>query len=142
MLFIGQEIGGQGQPTPREHRHQTLVAERTDQAIEGHRRDMADHRAQFQTEAAVRGQQGITGHLRAHLAIAQDEVREDREHRFAPCTLDAPDGETTQPDTDIMGVAGQTPAAATGRLVCELKAKGQEKGEDELDKRLAIVQAG
>ena len=26
------------------------------------------------------GQQGIAGHLRAHLAVAQDEVREDREH--------------------------------------------------------------
>ena len=26
------------------------------------------------------GQQGITGHLRAHLAIAQDEMRQDGEH--------------------------------------------------------------
>ena len=39
-----------------------------------------------------------------------------------------------------MGVAGQAPAATTGRLVCELKAKGQEKGEDAFDKRLAIAQ--
>ena len=38
-----------------------------------------------------------------------------------------------------MGVAGQAPAAATGRLVCELKAKGQEKGEDAFDKRLAVA---
>jgi hypothetical protein len=38
-----------------------------------------------------------------------------------------------------MGVAGQAPAAATGRLVGELKAKGQEKGEDAFDKRLAIA---
>jgi hypothetical protein len=66
-------------------------------------------------------------------------MRENREHGFAPCTLDAPDGETTQPDTDVMRVAGETPAPATGRHMCELKAKGQEQGEDELDKRLAIV---
>jgi len=39
-----------------------------------------------------------------------------------------------------MGVAGQAPAAATGRLVCELKAKGQEKGEHAFDKRLAVAQ--
>ena len=38
-----------------------------------------------------------------------------------------------------MGVARQAPAAATGRLVCELKAKGQEEGEDTFDKRLAIA---
>jgi hypothetical protein len=37
-------------------------------------------------------------------------------------------------------VARQAPAAATGRLVCELKAKGEEKGEDAFDKRLAIAQ--
>ena len=79
------------------------------------------------------GQQGIAGDLRAHLAIAQDEVRQDGEHRFARRALDTPDGEPTQTDTDIMGVAGQAPAAATGRLVCELKAKGQDEGEDTLD---------
>ena len=73
------------------------------------------------------GQQGIAGHLRSHLAIAQDEVREDREHRFARRALDTPDGDPTQTDTDIMRVAGQAPAAATGRLVFELKAEGQEK---------------
>jgi len=38
-----------------------------------------------------------------------------------------------------MRVAGQAPAPATGRRVCELKAKGQEKGEDELNKSLALV---
>ena len=86
------------------------------------------------------GQQGIAGHLRAHLAIAQDEVRQDREHRFARGALDTPDGEPTQADTGIMGVARQAPAAATGGLVGELKAEGEEKGEDEFDKRLAIAQ--
>jgi hypothetical protein len=38
-----------------------------------------------------------------------------------------------------MGVARQAPAAATGRLVRELKAKRQENSEDTLDKRFAIV---
>ena len=67
-------------------------------------------------------------------------MRQDGEHRFTPRTLDAPDGETTQTDPDIMRVAGQAPAAATGGLVFELKAKGQEKGEDTFDKRLAVAQ--
>jgi hypothetical protein len=39
-----------------------------------------------------------------------------------------------------MRVAGETPAPAPGGRVYELKAKGQETGEGELDKRLAIVQ--
>src|SRR5215510_9160834 len=87
----------------------------------------------------MRRQQDIAGHLGSHRAIAKDEMREDREHGFAPCTLDAPDGETAQPDTDVMRVAGETYTPATGRRVCELKAKGQEKSQDELDKCLAIV---
>ena len=42
------------------------------------------------------GQQGIAGDLRAHLAIAQDEVRQDGEHRFTRRALDPPDGDPTQ----------------------------------------------
>jgi hypothetical protein len=41
-----------------------------------------------------------------------------------------------------MRVADETATPATGRRVCELKAKGREKGQDELDKLdkcLAIV---
>ena len=38
-----------------------------------------------------------------------------------------------------MGVARQAPAAATRGFVCELKAQGEDKGQDEFDKRLAIV---
>jgi hypothetical protein len=38
-----------------------------------------------------------------------------------------------------MGVSGQTPTTGAGRLVCELKAQGEEKGKDEFDKCLAIV---
>jgi hypothetical protein len=38
-----------------------------------------------------------------------------------------------------MGVARQTSAAATGRLMCELKAQGKEKGEDTFDKRFTVA---
>ena len=38
-----------------------------------------------------------------------------------------------------MRVACQAPTSFTSRLVFELKAKGQEEGEHELEKRLAIV---
>ena len=41
-----------------------------------------------------------------------------------------------------MGVACKAPAAATGRLVCELKADREEEGKDELDKRFGIAQEG
>jgi hypothetical protein len=86
------------------------------------------------------GQQGITSDLRPHLAIAQDEMGEDREHRFACRALYPPDGDSTQPDPGIMGVARETPTAATRSLVCELKAQGEEKGHHTFDKGLAISQ--
>jgi len=139
VFFIDQDIGGQGQTTPGEHRDQTLVAKRADQAIEGHRGDMADHRAPLQTQSAMRRQQGVAGNVRTHRAIAQDEMREDREHRFACRALHPPEGDPTETDTHIMRVASQAPSAATGCLGCELKAKGEEKGKDELAKRFAIV---
>ena len=85
-------------------------------------------------------QQGIAGHLGSHRAVPQDEVGQDREYRFAPRTLDTPDGETAQPDPDVMRVMGQTPTPATGRLVFELKAEGEDEGEDTLEKRLPVSQ--
>ena len=39
-----------------------------------------------------------------------------------------------------MRVAGETPAPATGRRVGALHAQGEDKGEDDLDKRRAIGQ--
>src|SRR5713101_4925875 len=114
---IRQDIRGQGQTTPGEHRHQPLAAKRTDQAIEGHGREMPDHRTELQTEAAVSGQQSIAGDLRAHLAVTQDEVRQDREHRLARRALDTPDGDPTQTDAHIMRVARQAPSPATRRLM-------------------------
>ena len=100
---------------------------------------MTDDRTAFQTQSAVSGQQGIAGHLGAHLAIAQDEVRQDREHRFARRALDTPDRDPTQADTDVMGMARQAPAATTGGLVGELKAKGQDEGQHTFEKRLTIA---
>jgi hypothetical protein len=138
VLFIGQDIPGQRQPTPSQYGHDTLMPERTDQAIESHRGDMADDRAQFQTEAPVCGQESIMGHLRSHRAIAQDEVGQDREHGFAHCTLETPDRDPTQADAHIMGVARQASTSATGRLVCELKAEGQDEGQHTFEKRLAV----
>ena len=67
-------------------------------------------------------------------------MRQHGEHGATRCTLYPPDGDATQPDPDIMGVARQAPPAVTGRLVRMLKAQGQNEGEDELDKRFAIAQ--
>src|SRR5262244_4014513 len=65
-------------------------------------------------------------------------MRQDCEDDFAPRTLHPPDGDSPQTHADIMRVACETPAPAAGGLVLELKAKGQEKSENELDKRLAV----
>src|SRR5262249_17559861 len=69
---------------------------------------------------------------------SQDERREDREDRCARGARDAPDEDSTQTEARIMRVARQAPTAAPGRLVGELKAQGQGKGEDALDKRFAL----
>jgi hypothetical protein len=100
---------------------------------------MADDGAQFSTEAALRRQQGIACHVRTHRAIAQDKVGQDREHRVAPRALYPPDSHPAQADTDIMGVAGQTPALAAASLVEELKAESENKREHELDKRFGVA---
>jgi hypothetical protein len=108
--------------------------------VEGHGRDIADHRAQLQAETTVGGQQGIAGDLGSHPAIAEDEVGQDCEYRFACYALDTPNREPTEADTGVMGVTCQATTATTGRLVCQLQAQGQEKGEDAFDKGLAIIQ--
>ena len=88
----------------------------------------------------MRRQQGIAGDLWFHLTIAQDEVGQDGEHCTTCGALDTPDADATQANPDIMGVAGEAPAAATARLVIKLKAQGHEESEDTFEKRLAIVQ--
>jgi hypothetical protein len=47
VLFIGQDIRRQRQPTPGQDRHHTLLPQRTDQTVEGHGGEMADHGAPF-----------------------------------------------------------------------------------------------
>ena len=66
-----------GQSTPGQNRAQTLVATRTDQAIESHGGEMVEARAQLHIELAMGGQQGVAGHLGSHLAIAEDDVEID-----------------------------------------------------------------
>jgi hypothetical protein len=139
MLFIGQDIGRQRQMTLDEDVDQTVLAQGADQTREGHGGEMADDRAQLQTQSTMCGQQRITGHLRAHLAVAQDEMWQDGEHRTTRGALDPPDGDSTQADTDIMRVARQTSTPTTGGFVFQLKAEGQHEGEDTFEERLAIV---
>ena len=47
VLLVGQEIGGSGETTPGQHGHQAVLAQRTDQTIESHGREMADDRTQL-----------------------------------------------------------------------------------------------
>jgi hypothetical protein len=101
---------------------------------------MGDGRTPFQTETTMGGQQGIAGHVRPHRAVAQDKMRQDREDRFAGGALDAPDGEPAQANPRVMRVARQAPTRAAAGLVEELKAEGEEEGEDELDKRMGVAQ--
>ena len=82
------------------------------------------------------GQQGIAGDLRAHLAIAQNEVGEDGEHRTTRGALETPDGDRAQPDPDLMRGVGPAPTPVTGRVVPELKAQGEEKRAHPFDKAL------
>src|SRR5215475_13806236 len=72
------------------------------------------------------------------MAIAQDKMGEDCEHRFACRTLDPPDGHPTQTDTDIMRMPRQAPAAVTNRLVFQLEAEGKEESDDTLEKRFPV----
>jgi hypothetical protein len=139
MLLVGQEVGGQRQPTPRQHRDHPVLTAGTDQTVEGHGREVTDHRAPLHTEPPVRGHQGIAGPLRSPLAIAPDEVREDRAYGFARGALETPDGDPTQADTHGMGVTWQAPSPITGRLVFQLKAEGEEERQHPFEKRLAVA---
>jgi hypothetical protein len=47
VLLIGQEVDGQEESTPRQHDHQTVLPQRTDQTVERHGRNMIEHRAQL-----------------------------------------------------------------------------------------------
>ena len=86
------------------------------------------------------GQQRIAGHLGSHLSVAQDEMGQAGKNRFAPRALNAPNGETAEPNASIMGVASHRAAAVASRFVVELKADREDKGEDALDERLGVAQ--
>src|SRR4029453_10702335 len=66
-------------------------------------------------------------------------MREDGEYGFARGALDTPDGYTSEPETDVMRVTRHESSPATGRLVFQLKANRQDKGERKLEKRLAVA---
>jgi hypothetical protein len=66
-------------------------------------------------------------------------MREDGEHRFAHRTLEAPDNDPTEADSDVMGVTGQAPTAVTGCLMPELKAQSEDEREHPFNKGLAVV---
>jgi hypothetical protein len=67
-------------------------------------------------------------------------VRQDGEHGCARRALDTPEGETTEPETGLVGVAGQAPALAVAALVEELKTEGEDKRQHEFDKRFCVAQ--
>src|SRR5687768_4780749 len=67
-------------------------------------------------------------------------MRQHGKNGFAARALKAPDGETTEPNPDIMGVASETTTAVTGRFVGELKPQREDEGQNKLDKRFAIVE--
>ena len=140
VLLSRQAIRRQGQPTPRQDRHQTVVAEGTHPTGERQGRAMMAHRAPRQTEAAMGGSQGSARDLGAPLARAPNAGRQDRAHRVTGGARDAPEGEAPEAHPRIRGVAGQAPAAATGGLVGERKAAREEEGKDELEKRWGMAQ--
>src|SRR5262249_22681742 len=69
----------------------------------------------------------------------QDAVREHSEHCATRRVLETLDGEPAQTDPAVMRVARQASATATGGLVSQLKAEGQDAGEDTLEARLPIA---
>jgi hypothetical protein len=140
VLLVGPDRDRQRQPTPGQHGHQSVVAQRTDEAVERHGRERVEHGAPLQTAPAMRGQSDSAGDVGAQRAIAQGERRQDGEDGFTPRTRAAPDGEAAQPDAHIGRVTGQASTAVTRGLVGELQAQGEEKGQHAFDKGLAISQ--
>jgi hypothetical protein len=106
VLCIGEDIRGSRPTTPGEHHEQTLVAQRPNEAREGHRGAMAEHGTPLQPETTRRGQHGIAGYLRGPSAIAQDDVGQDGEHDTTRGALEAPEAHPTQPDPHLRGVSG------------------------------------
>jgi hypothetical protein len=57
-----------------------------------------------------------------------------------PSCEDAPDGEATQSDTNVMRVACQASASVAGAWVGTLAAEGEDEGQDIFEERLALMQ--
>ena len=140
MLFIGQAIGRERQPPPGQHGHQTLLSERTDEAIACHRGDLAEHGAPLPTAAARGGQQRVAGDLRRQLARAPDDVGEDRQHRATPRALETPDREAAETDPHRVRMTRQASSPSTGRLMFEVAAAGEAEGEHTCNTCLAVCQ--
>ena len=85
------------------------------------------------------GEEGIAGNVRSHRAVTQDAVGQHGKNRLASRALHAPDGEATEPNAGIMGVASQTTTAVTGRFMGQLEADGEDEGQDKLDERLGVA---
>jgi hypothetical protein len=90
------------------------MAQGTDQAIYRHRGHVAQHGTAFQAEPSMGREEDMTGYLRGHRAIAQDDVREDREHRSARRALKPPDGDAPE-DGGACRVPGATVRKPTVR---------------------------
>src|SRR5712691_4934527 len=93
MRLIGEDIRRQRQPTPRPHGPYVLLPTGTDHALESHGRDIPEHGAPCYAQSTVGGDQRLPGHVGAHAALAQDELGEDRAHRFAGGAWHPPEGE-------------------------------------------------
>jgi hypothetical protein len=137
-LVIGQARDRQRPPTPAPPAPFPLRTQRTDEARERHGGERGEPGAPRHTAPPMRRPEGGAGPFRGPPALAEEAVGQDGDRRFAPRTLDPPDGHPTQADAPIMGVARQ--ASATGRPGCARQAKGPNEGEDPREKRLAICQ--
>ena len=71
--------------------------------------------------------------------LIYNEMWQDGEHRTTRGAWEPPDGDATQADSEVVRVTGQASTATTARLMFELKAKSQEKGENTFEKRLAVA---
>ncbi len=118
--------------------HQTRASDRTDQAVDGHRTQVFYHGAKFQAQSTVCREKYFLGNLCFHLSVAQHEVRQDGKHGTTPGTLNAPDGQSVYPSTDIVGVAGE-PLGWAVTFMLQLKPDGHDESNDELDEGRSIL---
>jgi hypothetical protein len=138
VLLVSQERRGQRKPTPAQHGHQAVGAHGAKQALERHRREVIEHRAQCSTEATGGGPPRSTGPGWSPRALPPDAVGQDGAYRVARGALDPPEGAPTPAGASVRGVTRQAPAAAPARLVRELQAQGAKNSEAPRAKRLAM----